>query len=154
MTKPSDTKGTEGASLYFSSPCSLHETDPEYHGFLSEPDLITLLNELLITAKTIQQACAFSLKKPEFKEYEQPLQNIQKFAQKACESIPQSLFSLQAEISGIDPTPDSLITASNPDSRFRQIQQIQSAFIQRIQTALPQISYPNIHHALNWLINS
>ena len=133
----------------YSSPCSLAETDPAYHGFLTREEVHGLLATLLQAERAGVRVCHLSRRDAPTEKHRQLLGKIFRDEARSCRGLIASLKSLGFEPdSDVGDFADKCLAIADFNDRLRFLNRGQGWVAKKIAEALPRIQQDKIQRQL------
>lgn len=134
---------------FASSPCQMHETDPAYHGFLTDAELVEFLSYILRMKKTAITLCADAQCSMLAELHRAILRKIGRGKNNSYQTIQECLQRIERK------QPGPAVKAINnfhfiesPDIQLLYLLRIQHLVVQTIQGKLARITRPDVQRAL------
>lgn len=139
---------------YYSSPCMQHETDPTYHGFLSNIEAAALILPLLHAERAGAQLCAKLHRDAPSELYRDMLKDIGADEKKSCRGLINSLHELgEAPDDHVGDFVEKCLAIEGFIEQLKFLNKGQQWVIRKIKTLLPRIQQASIHAQLKEMLD-
>jgi nitronate monooxygenase len=134
---------------FYSSPCSMADTDPAYHGFLTGEEVIDLLATLLHAERAGVRVCHLSRRDAPTERHRQLLRDIQRDEASSCRGLIGSLKNLGAEPDHtVGDFAEKCLAITDFDERLRFLNRGQGWVAKKIAEALPRVQQESVQRQL------
>lgn len=138
----------------YSSPCSMGDADPAYHGFLTREELRDLLATLLQAERAGVRVCYLSRREAPTERQRQLLQDIYRDEAKSCRNLIESLKILGAEPDQtVGDFAKKCLAIADFDDRIRFLNRGQGWVAKKITETLPRIRQEVVQRQLADMLN-
>jgi len=133
----------------YSSPCSLAETDPAYHGFLTVDEVRDLLLTLLHAERAGVRVCHLSRRDAPTERHRRLLRDIHRDEAKSCRGLIDNLKSLGFEPDNVvGDFAEKCLAIANFNERLQFLNRGQGWVAKKIAGALPRIQQDKVQRQL------
>ena len=133
----------------YSSPCSMADTDPAYHGFLGTDELHELLATLLHAERAGVRVCHRSRHAAPTRRHGELLRDIQRDEASSCRGLIKSLKSLGFEPDNlVGDFADQCLAIADFGDRLRFLNRGQGWVAKQLAEALPRVRQETVQRQL------
>jgi len=139
---------------FYSSPCSMADTDPAYHGFLTTDELHELLTTLLHAERAGVRVCHLSRHDAPTRQHGELLREIQRDETRSCRGLIKSLQSLGYETDHlVGDFADRCLAIADFGDRLRFLNRGQGWVAKKIAEALPRVRQEHVQRQLAGMLD-
>ena len=138
-----------------SSPCMASETDPGYHGFLSDEEIVAFLPSLLHAERAGTKVCLISQKQAPTNEHKKILQDILEDEQKSCNDLLSSLKLMNATADNVvGDFADKCLAIDDFVERLRFLNRGQAWVVRKIEENIARMANPKVQEQLRVMLEA